>query len=59
MFNFSIIVDHSKATVNEDGSVTVGSNELTNWDKQFGHTKPSTINGDFLLKLLTENEIRL
>lgn len=56
---FNIVIDTSKVVVNEDGSVTVGSNELTNWDKQFGHTKPSTINGDFLLKLLTENEIRL
>lgn len=56
MINISI--DMSKVTSNEDGSITVGSNVLTNWDKQFCHTKPVTIDGDFLLKLLTEKEIK-
>ena len=56
---FNIVVDMSNVTTNEDGSVTVGSSELTKYDKLFGNTKPITINGDFLLKLLTEKEIRL
>lgn len=54
MLDLNIVVDFSKVTINDDGSVIVGSDELTYWDKQFGHTKPVTINGDFLLKLLTE-----
>ena len=59
MFEFSIVLDMSKVTTNEDGSVIVGDNKLTKWDKQFGHTKPAIINGDFLLKLLTEKEVML
>lgn len=54
MLDLNIVVDFSKVTVNDDGSVIVGSDEPTYWDKQFGHTKPVIINGDFLLKLLTE-----
>lgn len=56
---FNIIIDISKVTVNEDGSVVIGNDNLTSFDKQLGHTKPVTINGNFLLKLLTEKEIRL
>lgn len=56
---FNIVVDTSIITINEDGSVTVGSSELTKYDKLFGNTKPVVINGDFLLKLLTEKEIGL
>ena len=58
MTNINFIVDMSKVTENEYGSVIVGDDKLTKWDKQFGHTKPVTINGDFLLKLLTEKEIK-
>lgn len=54
----NINIDMSKVTSNEDGSINVGSNRLTNWDKQLGNTKPVTIDGDFLLKLLTEKEIQ-
>lgn len=52
--DMKFVIDMSKVTVNDDGSVIVGSDEPTYWDKQFGHTKPVIINGDFLLKLLTE-----
>ena len=57
MFEINFVIDTSIVEVNEDSSVTVGSDKLTNWDKLFGNTKPATINGDALLKLLTEKEI--
>ena len=56
---FEFVIDTSNVVVNEDGSVIVGSDKLTHWDIQLGYTKPVTIDGDFLLKLLTEKEIRL
>ena len=57
MFEINFVIDTSIVEVNEDSSVTVGSDKLTNWDKLFVNTKPATINGDALLKLLTEKEI--
>lgn len=56
MINISI--DMLKITSNEDDSITIGSDRLTNWDKQLGHTKPVTIDGNFLLRLLMEKEIK-
>lgn len=56
---FNIIVDMSEVTINKDNSITIGTDELTKWDKLFGNDKPIVLNGDFLLKMLTENEVRL
>ena len=52
-------IDWSKVKVNEDKSVIVGSDDVTPMQKLLGCNRPVTINGDFLLKLLTMNKITL
>lgn len=57
--DIKFVIDWSKVKMNKDGSVIVGSDDVTPMQKLLGYNKPSIINGDFLLELLTKNEVKL
>ena len=52
-------IDWSEVKINEDRSVIVGNDAVTPMQKLLGYNRPITINGDFLLKLLTMDKITL